>query len=311
MEQLHPGRAGLNIVAATRMRGRLAVPPLAAALDEIARRHAAWRTTFPRVPRDSGAPVQRVAHLPASAPVADRPRGSARRAAGSRGAPPGRRRRRGALRPRARPADAVEPDPPRGRRLRLPAHPPPPGDRLGLLPDRLGGARRALRRLRRRRPGGRPRAAGASRPLPGLRRLAARLAAGRGARRPGRLVARAARRRPARPRDRDRPPAPAGDADARRPVAGAHPRPAVGGAARPRPRRGGDAVHDGDGGDRGAAPSRLGTGEPDPRRQQRQPQPPGARAGPRLLPDPGAVHARLSAAIPASASCWRAPASRR
>ena len=47
MEQLHPGRAGLNIVAATRMRGRLAVPPLAAALDEITRRHAAWRTTLP------------------------------------------------------------------------------------------------------------------------------------------------------------------------------------------------------------------------------------------------------------------------
>jgi amino acid adenylation domain-containing protein len=58
MEQLHPGRAGLNIVAATRMRGRLAVPPLAAALDEITRRHAAWRTTFPLV---GGAPVQRVA----------------------------------------------------------------------------------------------------------------------------------------------------------------------------------------------------------------------------------------------------------
>ncbi len=58
MEQLHPGRAGLNIVAATRMRGRLAVPPLAAALDEITRRHAAWRTTFPLV---DGAPVQRVA----------------------------------------------------------------------------------------------------------------------------------------------------------------------------------------------------------------------------------------------------------
>jgi amino acid adenylation domain-containing protein len=58
MEQLHPGRAGLNIVAATRMRGRLAVPPLAAALDEITRRHAAWRTTFPLV---DSAPVQRVA----------------------------------------------------------------------------------------------------------------------------------------------------------------------------------------------------------------------------------------------------------
>ena len=60
MEQLHPGRAGLNIVAATRMRGRLAFAPLAAALDEIARRHAAWRTTFPLV---DGAPMQRVAPI--------------------------------------------------------------------------------------------------------------------------------------------------------------------------------------------------------------------------------------------------------
>ncbi len=58
VEQLYPGRAGLSIVAATRMRGPLSVPVMAAALAAIARRHAAWRTTFPAV---GGVPVQRVA----------------------------------------------------------------------------------------------------------------------------------------------------------------------------------------------------------------------------------------------------------
>jgi amino acid adenylation domain-containing protein/non-ribosomal peptide synthase protein (TIGR01720 family) len=57
MEQLYPGGAGLNITAATRMRGPLAPVPLAAALSEIVRRHAAWRTAFPAV---DGRPVQRV-----------------------------------------------------------------------------------------------------------------------------------------------------------------------------------------------------------------------------------------------------------
>ncbi len=58
MEQLRPGGAGLNIGAATRMRGPLSVPAVAAALGEIVRRHAAWRTAFPI---HDGAPVQRVA----------------------------------------------------------------------------------------------------------------------------------------------------------------------------------------------------------------------------------------------------------
>src|SRR5215207_8333410 len=44
MEQLYPGGAGLNISAASRMRGPLSAPTVAAALDEIVRRHAAWRT---------------------------------------------------------------------------------------------------------------------------------------------------------------------------------------------------------------------------------------------------------------------------
>src|SRR3954465_2667371 len=58
MEQLYPGGAGLNIAAASRMRGPISVPVVAAALGEIARRHAAWRTSFPNV---DDAPVQRVA----------------------------------------------------------------------------------------------------------------------------------------------------------------------------------------------------------------------------------------------------------
>jgi len=58
MEQLQPGGSGLNIVAATRMRGPLALPAVARALQEIVRRHAAWRTTFPVL---GGGPVQRVA----------------------------------------------------------------------------------------------------------------------------------------------------------------------------------------------------------------------------------------------------------
>ncbi|MFL6199848.1 MAG: amino acid adenylation domain-containing protein, partial [Thermoanaerobaculia bacterium] len=58
MEQLYPGGAGLNISAASRMRGPLSVPAVAAALDEIVRRHAAWRTSFPVL---DGVPVQRVA----------------------------------------------------------------------------------------------------------------------------------------------------------------------------------------------------------------------------------------------------------
>jgi amino acid adenylation domain-containing protein/non-ribosomal peptide synthase protein (TIGR01720 family) len=57
MEQLFPNGAGLNITAATRMRGALSPAIVAAALSHIARRHAAWRTTFPVV---DGKPVQRV-----------------------------------------------------------------------------------------------------------------------------------------------------------------------------------------------------------------------------------------------------------
>jgi amino acid adenylation domain-containing protein/non-ribosomal peptide synthase protein (TIGR01720 family) len=69
MEQLYPGGAGLNITAATRMRGPLLPVTLAAGLSEIVRRHAAWRTVFPAV---GGKPVQRVeAPRPQRLPVID------------------------------------------------------------------------------------------------------------------------------------------------------------------------------------------------------------------------------------------------
>jgi amino acid adenylation domain-containing protein/non-ribosomal peptide synthase protein (TIGR01720 family) len=69
MEQLYPGGAGLNITAATRMRGPLSVPTLAAGLSEIVRRHAAWRTAFPAI---DGKPVQRVGPpRPQPLPVVD------------------------------------------------------------------------------------------------------------------------------------------------------------------------------------------------------------------------------------------------
>jgi amino acid adenylation domain-containing protein len=57
MEQLRPSGAGLNIAAASRMRGLLSLAAVERALDEIVRRHAAWRTTFPAL---AGGPVQRV-----------------------------------------------------------------------------------------------------------------------------------------------------------------------------------------------------------------------------------------------------------
>lgn len=54
----NPGSTANNIDAASRLRGPVDVGAIAASLNEIVRRHAALRTTFPRV---DGRPVQRVA----------------------------------------------------------------------------------------------------------------------------------------------------------------------------------------------------------------------------------------------------------
>ncbi|HEY0511016.1 MAG TPA: amino acid adenylation domain-containing protein [Thermoanaerobaculia bacterium] len=58
LDQLEPGGAAYHIAAAERLRGPLDTPALAAALDEIVRRHEPLRTTFAV---ESGGPVQRIA----------------------------------------------------------------------------------------------------------------------------------------------------------------------------------------------------------------------------------------------------------
>ena len=223
MEQLEPSRAGLNIGAASRLRGHLSVPVVAAALDEIVRRHAAWRTTFPVL---ADGPVQRVAPSRrqrlavvdlSGLPAARREPEALRLVGRGRGHP---------FRPRTRAAGAGEPAAAGRGRPDLPADGPPPGRRLPLLPDRLG--RSSPPSAPPSRPAGlrscrRPRA------LSRLRRLAARVAPGGGAGGPRGLVARGAGGVPARPRAPHRPAAPGGDADAGRPahvelLAGAAPR---------------------------------------------------------------------------------------
>ena len=46
LEQLEPGTAVYNVIAGLRLRGRLRIPALAAALDELVLRHESLRTTF-------------------------------------------------------------------------------------------------------------------------------------------------------------------------------------------------------------------------------------------------------------------------
>jgi amino acid adenylation domain-containing protein/non-ribosomal peptide synthase protein (TIGR01720 family) len=57
LHQLDPLDAAYNIFALTGLRGRLDVPRLTAAVNEVVRRHEAWRTCFPVV---DGRPVQAV-----------------------------------------------------------------------------------------------------------------------------------------------------------------------------------------------------------------------------------------------------------
>jgi amino acid adenylation domain-containing protein len=65
LEQLRPGTALYNITDAIGLRGSLDLAALAAALNEIVRRHEALRTTFPSV---RGTPLQRI-HEPAPLPL--------------------------------------------------------------------------------------------------------------------------------------------------------------------------------------------------------------------------------------------------
>lgn len=57
LHQDHPGLVSWNVDAGSHVRGELNVPLFIAAIHELIRRHAAWRTTFPLV---DGRPVQRV-----------------------------------------------------------------------------------------------------------------------------------------------------------------------------------------------------------------------------------------------------------
>ncbi len=57
LDQLEPGSTAYNIDLGTRMRGPVDLPAIFAAVHEIFRRHAAWRTFFPQV---DGVAVQRV-----------------------------------------------------------------------------------------------------------------------------------------------------------------------------------------------------------------------------------------------------------
>ncbi|HVR95722.1 MAG TPA: non-ribosomal peptide synthase/polyketide synthase, partial [Thermoanaerobaculia bacterium] len=72
LDQLEPGGTRYNIPALLRLVGSLDLPPFAAAVDEIVRRHEVLRTTFAAGVTGKGAPVQVVAPAVRRAlPVAD------------------------------------------------------------------------------------------------------------------------------------------------------------------------------------------------------------------------------------------------
>src|SRR5215213_3830210 len=69
LHQLDPQETAYNIATITKIRGRLDLPRLTAALNEVVRRHESWRTVLPAV---DGRPVQVVLpHLELHAPVVD------------------------------------------------------------------------------------------------------------------------------------------------------------------------------------------------------------------------------------------------
>ncbi|HKH45466.1 MAG TPA: amino acid adenylation domain-containing protein [Thermoanaerobaculia bacterium] len=69
LHQLDPQETAYNVATITKIRGRLDLPRLIAALNEVVRRHESWRTVLPAV---DGRPVQVVLpHLELHAPVVD------------------------------------------------------------------------------------------------------------------------------------------------------------------------------------------------------------------------------------------------
>ena len=210
MHRENPALVSWNVDAASRMRGEIAVPALAAALRELIRRHAAWRATFPVI---DGRPVQRIvesaeldfALIDVSALPAER-----REAAGRR-----------ALFDRTRAVFDLE----RGPLVRAALVRTAAGEHLCLLTVHHIATdwitfqiafQELMALYDAARAGDLEPAAGARAAVPGLRRLGARAVERRDAAGVRRVLARRARRLPARVRPARRPPPPAGAEPARR-----------------------------------------------------------------------------------------------
>ena len=184
LDQLEPGSPVYNIPVGGRADGRLDVPALAAALGEVVRRHEALRTTFPAA---AGEPVQVIAGSLAAALPLDRPPGAARAAREGGGGAAARPRRRGGRSTSAGGRCCGPPccgRAPSGTSLLLTMHHiVSDGWSMGVLVRELGALYAAFL-------AGAPEpAAGARRPVRGLRRVAARAPVGRAAGVGARLVA--------------------------------------------------------------------------------------------------------------------------
>ena len=244
LEQLQPGRAVYNVPSAHRLRGALDVAALRARVRRARRAASAvLRTVDRHAIGDAPAQRRRPTHVALRARPID-----------LSGLPPSERERelaRAARRARSR-SRSTSRAAPLFRARAVPARPPtstcsffmPHHIDLGRLVVRPL-LRRAGRALRRVRAGRADAAAAAAGQLRRLRGLAPRLAGGRRARAPARVLARPARRRARRARAADRSPAPA-DAERRRRdrVARRCRAATVDGAARRSAARGRDAVHD-------------------------------------------------------------------
>jgi amino acid adenylation domain-containing protein len=64
LDKLEPGNPRFNILTAVRLRGRLRIAVLAAALSEVVRRHEALRTRFDDTPLQSVSPVSEISPVP-------------------------------------------------------------------------------------------------------------------------------------------------------------------------------------------------------------------------------------------------------
>ena len=193
LDRLAPGNRGLQHRQGPAPRRRACRrPPSRRAFGEVVRRHEALRTTLRGARRPAGAGDR------AARPLAPAHGSISAGAAGGRGrrggAAPGPGGGGAAVRSRTRAPAARRPAVARRRREHVPAADDAPHRLRRLVDGRAGPAssRRSTPRGRRR---GRRRSPSCRDPVRRLRRLAARLAAGRGAGAAARLLAAAARRR--------------------------------------------------------------------------------------------------------------------